>query len=105
MLSKKSKFNQILTTLIKTIKENELNGFASVMMSVNNYLINKLENNQLDILLFENNKWVTIIDATYDSLHIFWYNYFNNNRVELKQERSIISNSYNCDIVFNALEF
>lgn len=87
----KPAINQILKIFFPVFNtKSQLDDYASLMMGLNNYLVFTLDTNSDNIYLFEDNKWVLITDAEFDSVYSLWYAFFGIMKVEFEKEKNKI---------------
>lgn len=87
----KPAINQILRIFFPIFNDSQLEDYANLMMGLNNHLVYLLDTNPGNIYLLENNKWVLITEAEFDSVYALWYAFFGIMKVEFAQEKDRIN--------------
>lgn len=86
----KPMLNQILGIFFPVFNDKQLKDYADLMMGLNNYLVSMLDENPNNLYLLENNKWILIADAQFDTVYALWHAFFGIMKVEFEQETSKI---------------
>ena len=97
--------NMVLKTFMPVFKtDTELNDYVSLMMELNNYLVFTLDTNPESIYLLDDDEWVTVADADFNSLFALWYAFFGIMKVEFEDNRDKIEELSVNPIVNEALD-
>lgn len=86
----KPALNQILRIFFPIFNDSQLNDYANLMMGLNNYLVLTLDTNPDNLYLLEDNKWILITDAGFDSIYALWYAFFGIMKVEFENAKNKI---------------
>jgi len=102
----KPMINQVLKMFIGAFDDKQLGDYANFMMGLNNYLVYTLDTDYKNIYLLENNQWILINDANFESVYAFWYAFFGIMKVEFEDRAGEINKlkQHNL-IVTKALEY
>ena len=85
--SSTSRLTYVIQIFAPIFKDSQLQEFIDLVTGINNYLVSILDLKPDDIYLLENNKWVLISEADFDSLYAVWYAFFGIMKVEFEDSQ------------------
>ena len=84
--------------------DKQFKNYADLMMGLNNYLVYKLDSNDNNIFLLEDNKWIDITEANLASVYAIWYAFHGMMKVEFEENKNKINSVKSNPITVAALE-